>query len=103
MARGEAPRALRVPISRVRSETLTSMMFIRPIPARNRVMMPMMEAAAVMPPMASSKVETMLLLMDKLKEWSSPGRSRRTTRMAPTAASANSITSSGRGDLHTTR
>ena len=31
-------------------------------------MMPMMEAAAVMPLMASSSVETMLLLKDKLNE-----------------------------------
>ena len=41
-----APSALRMPISRVRSVTLTSMMFITPMPPTSRLMPAM---AAMMP------------------------------------------------------
>lgn len=42
-----APMALRTPISRVRSVTLTSIMFINPMAAPSNVMRPMMVAPAV--------------------------------------------------------
>jgi len=87
MAALEAPRLFRVPISRVRSLTDTSMMFIKPMPAPNSVMSPMNTAASVMPSVASSKVSTSWLLCRTLNELGSPGASPRTTRMRPVATS----------------
>ena len=52
MALAGAPRALRVPISRVRSDPETSMMFITPMPPTNRLM-------AAMALMARLTVESM--------------------------------------------
>ena len=94
MAFGEAPKAFRVPISRVLSETLTNMMFISPMPAPNKVMIPMNEAASVMPWVASFNVETKPLLIAMRKEESSPGRSPRITLNIPVEVSASGIKSS---------
>ena len=55
MSPRRAPRALRVPISRVRSVMLTSMMFITPIPPTSRLM-------AAMALMASLTVFSMLVI-----------------------------------------
>ena len=98
MARLDAPRLLRVPISRVRSLTDTSMMFMRPMPAPSRVMRPMKTAAKVMPSVASSRVSTSRLLWRMRKVLGSPGASPRTMRIHPVAAS----TASGRSSAWST-
>ena len=49
-----APRALRMPISLVRSVTLTSMMFMIPMPPTTREMAAMAPTPAEMPPMMLS-------------------------------------------------
>jgi len=47
MFRRRAPKALRMPISRVRSVTLTSMMFMTPMPPTSRLMETMPPAASM--------------------------------------------------------
>ena len=55
MSRRRAPRALRTPISRVRSVTLTSMMFMTPMPPTRRPRAEMeVETRMIMPMMRSS-------------------------------------------------
>jgi len=50
MARRGAPRALRTPISRVRSVTATSMMFITPMPPTSSAMDEISVMSATIPP-----------------------------------------------------
>ena len=55
MSRRTAPIALRMPISRVRSVTDTSMMFITPTPPTRRAIDEMKSIASVMPPVMALK------------------------------------------------
>ena len=48
MSRRRAPSALRMPISRVRSVTETSMMFMIPMPPTSRLMPPIAPRSSVM-------------------------------------------------------
>ncbi len=52
MARRGAPSALRTPISRVRSVTATSMMFITPMPPTSREIEEISVITATMPPVS---------------------------------------------------
>ena len=74
----EAPRALRVPISRVRSRTDTSMMFIRPTAAPVRVISPMTIAAIVRVRIVELSSSMTASLRVMRKSASSKGASRRT-------------------------
>ena len=94
MAAPVAPKLLRVPISLVLSLTETSMMFISPMPAPNKVINPMKTAAMVMPSVASSRVSTRRLLCRIKKELGLPGASPLTTRIQPVACSTASGMSS---------
>ena len=82
-----APMARRMPISRVRSVTLTSMMFMMPMPAAIRAMLLM---AATPSRMAEVRLRNWLTA-DSLetisKSSSSPGATRRIARMTPRACS----------------
>lgn len=89
MARALAPRDLRVPISRVLSDTDTSIIFMSPIPAPKRVIIPITAAAMVMPEVASSKVSTRELLLVMSNELGSPGVSPRIILNAPVAKSVD--------------
>ncbi len=55
MAGRFAPRALRIPISLVRSVTETNMMFMMPIPATTSATIPSTKAAVLTPAVASLK------------------------------------------------
>ena len=57
-----APRAFLVPISRVRSVTLTSMIFINAMEAPSKVMIPMIKAPVVTIPRFSIKLRAILSL-----------------------------------------
>ena len=93
MSRRRAPSALRTPISCVRSVTLTSMMFITPIPPTRRLTLEMAIAirpmAAVMPSncwMMRSAVER-----SKLDGWlERTPRRRRSTSSAWSSATGSS-------------
>jgi len=56
-----APTALRTPISRVRSVTLTSMMFMMPMPPTSRAMLTMPPATAPMTPVMLPTSEAICL------------------------------------------
>ena len=53
MSRGLAPSALRTPISRVRSVTATSMMFMTPMPPTSSEIEEMSDMSATMPPVTA--------------------------------------------------
>ena len=73
MVLGFAPIAFLTPISRVRSVTETSMIFIRPTAAPNSVTIPIIVAASVTELMVLSNRLTILSLFDTLKSDSSRG------------------------------
>ena len=78
-----APRALRTPISRVRSVTLTSMMFMTPTPPTSRAMAAMRIMAAAMPPVMARKVSNWPSLVKMAKSFGSLAfRPRRVRRIA---------------------
>ena len=83
-----------MPISRVRSVTATSMMFMMPIPATISAMMPMTNAAIFTPMLILLNSVIRLALLKKSKLSSSPGctpRSRRSTwRVSSIASSISS-------------
>ena len=60
MNRREAPMALRMPISRVRSVTDTNMMFVIPIPPTSRLIAPTAPSRAVNTPSAVFAVSNRL-------------------------------------------
>ena len=66
-ARRLAPSALRRPISRVRSVTATSMMFMIPIPATTSAMMPMTKPAILTPRLILLNCVIRLALLKKSK------------------------------------
>ena len=61
MSRRTAPMALRTPISRVRSVTDTSMMFITPTPPTSSAIDEMKIIASVMPPVIALEVSDQLV------------------------------------------
>jgi hypothetical protein len=89
IARALAPIDLRVPISRVLSETDTSIIFMSPMPAPKRVITPITAAAMVMPEVASSRVSTRELLLLMSNELGAPGVSPRIILNAPVAKSVD--------------
>ena len=60
MSRRTAPRAFRIPISRVLSVTETSMMFITPIPPIRSAIEEISSIASAMPPVIARKSEISL-------------------------------------------
>ena len=89
-----APRALRVPISRVRSRTDTSMMFIRPTAAPVRVTRPMTMAAIVRVRIVELSSSMTASLRVMRKSASSKGASRLTARkvISASVAAASGLT-----------
>ena len=94
-----APSALRVPISRVRSVTLTSMMFIRAIEAPKSVMSAISAAPLLTELSDSMSIAEMLSLRRRLKLSSAPGFSRRTERMTTVARAIAASRASGDGAM----
>ena len=62
MIRGVAPSALRRPISRIRSVTETSMMFMTPMP-------PTSSEIAAMPPSRTVRVREVLVAVSTIDSW----------------------------------
>ncbi len=62
MIRGVAPSALRRPISRIRSVTDTSMMFMTPMP-------PTSSEIAAMPPSSTVRVREVLVAVSTIDSW----------------------------------
>ena len=62
MIRGVAPSALRSPISRIRSVTETSMMFMTPMP-------PTSSEIAAMPPSSTVRVREVLVAVSTSDSW----------------------------------
>ena len=89
-----APSAFRIPISRVRSVTATSMMFMIPMPATMSAMIPITKAAIFTPTLILLNWVIRLWLLKNSKLSSSPGfrpRSRRRTcRVSSIASSISS-------------
>ena len=87
-----APTALRMPISRVRSVTLTSMMFMMPMPPTSRAMDTIPPATEVMMPVMLPMMEANCLGLKTLKPSCSLGlrplmrRRASPTRSAPSSA-----------------
>ena len=89
--------ALRVPISLVRSVTLTNIMFIKAIDAPNKVMMPMIKATTVTMLRFSIRLLAMLSLRIMLKLSRSLGESLRTLRMMAIALPSTAVSSGALG------
>ena len=90
MLRESAPMALSVPISRVRSVTDTSMMFISAMDDPRMVMRPMIKAATLSLPSIPSMWSRMDWLLRTMKLSSCEGRSPRTMRIVTSTLSVNS-------------
>ena len=89
MLRRLAPMALRMPISRVRSVTETSMIFIMPIPPTSREMAAMPPSSRDRVPVMVSMAEETLDIFRMLKASSSCWKRR--SRYWLTAVSASSV------------
>ena len=74
-----APTALRMPISRVRSDTLTSMMFMMPMPPTSSEMLARPASIAVSVPRSVDRIPSVCACV-KTVNWSrNRGRSNRST------------------------
>ena len=95
IAIGVAPTALRRPISRVRSDTDTSMMFMMPMPPTSSEMPTMPPAIAVMPAASALNCSMKRSIAATLKVSTPPGRTPRIRRITKRTSSCPSSATSG--------
>ena len=91
MSRRLAPMAMRMPISRVRSVTVTSMMFMMPMPPTSSEIAPMAPSTSVIAPVICDMVLITEVMSPIVKSSGSPGRIRWRSRIRLAISKATSL------------